>query len=315
MSGGRPASLDGSLLARKGAATPAIPDESPLVLQLDEHRLEPVRSEPEQAADQADEPPVSKTDFASAVSIGLHRAGARIGLISPRLRLAVIGVAAVAVVAVFWPADNPEDTVPPRADSTPAATPVDGAGDQSLKLNLTAAAPEPSAVTVAMPVSAALAVSGPSNGKAAPVETVTPGISVAPVSKPVIPVNVPSSETAPSVGGVESTPEIPATVPKSVSPVPIPKPKPVLAVIPGGPYAVQLASIANEKGANKEAFRLQKHLGQILGGREIKVEKAVIKGKGTMYRLRATGYRTQAEARAACAQIGRLKVDCLPIKR
>ncbi len=78
---------------------------------------------------------------------------------------------------------------------------------------------------------------------------------------------------------------------------------------------MQLASIAVEKRANQEAFRLQKQLGHILGGREIGVEKAVVAGKGTMYRLRANGYRTQAEARSACAQIARLKVDCLALRR
>ena len=40
MSGGRPASVDGPLLARKGDAVPAIPDQSPLGFQLDHDQAE-----------------------------------------------------------------------------------------------------------------------------------------------------------------------------------------------------------------------------------------------------------------------------------
>ena len=83
----------------------------------------------------------------------------------------------------------------------------------------------------------------------------------------------------------------------------------------GGRYAVQLASIPIEKRANQEAFRLQKQLGHILGTHEIQVERAVVDGKGTMYRLRAGGYKTQAEASSACALVVKLKLKCLALRR
>jgi len=323
MSGGHPASLDGSLLARKGAATPAIPDESPLVLHLDEHRREPGAP----AAGSEDQPPNETAGLAAVASNGLSRIMARLAPISSRVRLAVIGVAAIAVIAILWPSDNSGNSSPVGAESTSGAVPVVEADSPGLKRNMTAAPevpvkqadsptpPTPPVTAVAMPASVALAVTDASNGEAATVEPVIAKTPTAPASGSVILVNVPPGETAPSVGGVDPSPEIPATVPKSVSPVPVPRPKPKLAVAPAGLYAVQLASIAVEKRANTEAFRLQKYLGHVLNGREIRVERAVIKGKGTMYRLRASGYESYAEARAACTQVARLKVNCLAIRR
>lgn len=292
MSGGRPASLDGSLMARKGAAAPAISDESPLVLHLDGQGPEPAGPEPGPEAKQ----PHGTAGLAAVAGSGLRRILARLAAVSPRVRLLVIGAAAVGVIAILWPSYNPSDSSPVRADSTSGAR-------------------EPSAAAVAAPIAVALAVSDPSNGGTAATQTLTAGIATAPVSRPVIPASVTSGETAPPVGVVDPTPEIPVKVPKSVSPVPVPRAKPDVAALPAGPYAVQLASIASEKRANKEAFRLQKYLGRILSGREIMVEKAVVKGKGTTYRLRASGYRTYAEARAACSQVVRLKVNCLALRR
>lgn len=334
MSGGRPASLDGSLLARKGAATPAIPDESPLVLQFDEHHPEPDGPEP---GPEPDGPAVGPENnqqsetagLATAAGKGLSRVIARLAPISSRVRLMLGGVVAVAVVAILWPSDYSGGTSQVDADSTAGAVPVAEANSPDLKLNLTAApevpekpaeSPNPQIVAVAMPGPVELAVGAASNGAAsndaaAMAEPVITKVPAAPASGSVILANVTSRESAPPVGSVDPSPEISTTLPKSVSPVPVPRAKPDLAAAPAGRYAVQLASIAVEKRANAEAFRLQKHLGRILSGHEIRVEKAVVKGKGTMYRLRANGYRSYAEARAACTQVVRLKVNCLAIRR
>lgn len=321
MSGGNPASLDGSLLARKGAAAPAISDESPLVLQLDEHR----QGSDGPAAEAEDEQQNATAGLVAAASSGLiSRITASLASISPSARLMVAGVAAVAVVAILWPSDDSGGTSQVNADRTSSAGPVAEADSPVLKLNLTAApeapvnsanSPKPTVTAVAMPASMANAVTEPSKDIAAAVVPAVTRAPAAPASGSIIPANVPSGETSPSVGGVDPSPEIPATIPKSVSPVPIPRAKPELAVAPAGRYAVQLASIPAEKKANAEAFRLQKHLGHVLNGRQIRVEKAVIKGKGTMYRLRANGYRSYAEARAACTQVVQLKSNCLAIRR
>ena len=329
MSGGRPASLDGSLLARKGDATPAITDESPLVLHLDEHRREPDR--PTVASDEIpqseDNPQNDAPGFTAGARDRLRQASARIRLISPRVRLALIGVAALAVVAIAWPSGQPGNAVAVRTDKAPDAKTAVEVANPNLKLNLTkvpeafekqtesADTLESSAATVAMPASVVPAAGDPSDGETAATQTATAGVASTPASGQVLPVNTPANGTPPPVGEVDSTPEILATVPNSVSAIPIPRAKPDVAAVSAGAYAVQLASIANESRANAEAFRLQKRLGHVLGGHEITVEKAVIKGKGTMFRLRAWGFPTYADARAACGQVARLKVDCLALGR
>jgi len=310
-------------LARKGAAAPAIPDESPLVLHLETRIPDPNDSEAEPLDDRQ---PLT-AGFAVFLKNGLSRISQRLALISPNVRLAAVALAAVLVVAVLWLANNTAENLPEKADVTTEVAPIAVAEPQGLQLNL-ASVPkasvaqsdqsivsDPPAAGAAMPAAAALAATGTSNEEAV---TATPADDVdaaVPASGTVIPVNVPSSEVAPPVGELDGVPEIPATIPKAVSPVPVPKAKPELAVAPAGRYAVQLASIAVEERAQAEAFRLQKQLGAVLGGREIKVERAVVAGKGTMYRLRASGYRSLAEARAACTQAVQLKSDCLAIRR
>lgn len=301
MSGGRPASLDGSLLARKGAATPAIRDESPLVLQLDEHRA-PAPVEAPAGSDRA-------TGGGPAENAGAAQRGMakRIGTPSLRVWAPAAAVAVAAIAVGLWLSHGTNDVAPVRAEIPPASTTGDVPPPQ---------AAEPT-VQQQTAVTAPPATTGPATG--APVTEEPAVTSVAPVpataSEPVIAVNAPGTEVPPPASEAEATPEIGAEVPKMVAPVPVPRAKPAHAAIPAGAYAIQLASVPDERRAHQEAFRLQKNLGQILGGREIRVEKAVLKSKRTTYRLRASGYRNQAEARAACARIGRLKVDCLPIRR
>lgn len=322
MSGGRPAALDGSLLARKGDAVPAIPDESPLVLNLHDHRPEPELVGPE-PVNPAPVRPVNLSQveqgnaaagLPNRVTKGLARASGRIHLISSRVRWAATIVVTVLIAAVLWLSNSSGETAPVQAQGAPVGSPVAEAGKDGLGLGLNlAAVPEAPAVSVVLPTSAPVAAATPS-AVVAKLEGAS-GATV-PLSGRIIPVRVPSGETAPPVADLDSAPEITATLPKSVSPIPIPKAKPdVAAIQASGRYAVQLASITIEKRANQEAFRLQKQLGHILGGHEIEVEKAVIAGKGTMYRLRAGGYQTQAEARSTCAQLTQLKVNCLALRR
>lgn len=328
MSAGQPASLDGSLLARKGAAAPAITDESPFVLHLDEHR-------PQSDAAAAGPKGAAHADpagLAAAAGKGWRRVIAKLASFSPRVRLMLAGVAAVAVVAILWPSDRSSgtsqvDTGQTDAGNASGAVAVTETDSTNLKLNLTAAteAPEkqsnssaPLVTAIAMPASVArvAAVMPVRVDTAAPVVSVAAKILAAPLNvESVILANVTSRDAAPSVGSVDPSPEILVTLPKLVSPIPIPRAKPDVAALPAGRHAVQLASISIEKRANAEAFRLQKRLGGVLSGREIRVEKAVVKGKGTMYRLRASGYRSYAEAHAACTKVARLKVNCLAIRR
>ncbi len=324
---GRPTPLDGSLLARKGDAVPAIPDDSPLVQHLDDRLAEAARLGPVSGDISA----AAAAGFAGRVNMGLRWASRQIRLISSQVRWAAAIVAAVLIIAALWLSNSSNETSPIRTDRPPDAVRVVEAGDDGLHLKLTTApdvpalqsgeigqalAPNPPAAADAMPASAALAITRTPSVEPAVANLDAADSASAPPRASIIPMNVPSNELAPSVGDVDSAPKIPATVPKSVSPIPFPKDKPAVAAVPDtGRYAVQLASIAIEKRANEEAFRLQKQLGHILGGHEIEVEKAVVNGKGTMYRLRASGYRTQAEASRICAQIVQLKLNCLALRR
>jgi cell division septation protein DedD len=323
MSLGRPAALDGSLLARKGDAVPAIPDESPLVLNFHDHRLEPKLVGPE-PVNPAPVRPVNlsqieqgnaATGLPDRVTKGLARASERIHLISSRVRWAATIVVTVLIVAVLWLSNSSGETAPVQAQGAPVGSPVAEGGKDGLGFNLVAV-PEAPAVSVALPTSAPVAAATPLAPQAVVAKLEGASGATVPLSGRIIPVSVPGSGSAPPVADLDSAPEIPATLPKSVSPIPIPKAKPDVAAIQASSrYAVQLASITIEKRANQEAFRLQKQLGHILGGHEIEVEKAIIAGKGTMYRLRAGGYQTQAEARSTCAQLTQLKVNCLALRR
>jgi hypothetical protein len=321
MSGGRPATLDSSLLARKGSAAPAIHDESPLVLRLEPNLPEP--DEPQTA------PEVGKqtVDEGAGLATNWRKDALRwLAAVRPGYRSAAVAAAAVLVGGGLWLA-NPKEEPPQTDASVSTAVPVAEPEVQGLQLNLTSVpeesapqpdqvvAPDPPPAAAAMPAAAALAATAPPAPPPAGAPPVSDIDTVEPASGTILPVNVPASEVAPPASDLGGAPEIPATIPKSVSPVPVPKAKPELGGVPAGRYAVQLASIALEGRAQEEAFRLQKQLGAVLGGREIKVERAVVAGKGTRYRLRASGFQSLAEARAACAQAVKLKADCLAIRR
>ncbi len=323
MSGGQPASLDSSLLARKGDATPAIQDQSPLVL-----RLEPNLPEPDKptAASENDGPPVKAG--VRFLTKWRSEAMSRLASARPGLRLAAIAATAAVVVAGLWLFIDGSEKMPQQAASGASAVPAADADNQSLQLSLTSVpeAPEPPSeqavaadpspdANAALPAAAALAATEPSDELPAAEPPATTLETAAPAGGAILPVKAPSSEVAPPVGDLDAVPDIPAVVPKSVAPVPVPKAKPELPGASAGAYAVQLASIAVEERAQEEAFRLQKQLGAVLGGREIKVERAVVAGKGTWYRLRAGGFQSLAEARAACAQAVKLKANCLAIRR
>ena len=322
MNQGPAASLDSSMLARKGDAAPAISDESPLVLHLDDHRPELSHA-----------PKLASDDGGASIGDGGH--SRKVSLLSSgnssRVWWIVALVTALILVAVLWLSVGSKNSLPTRSEVLPETTTATVAVAESdvLKINPTpepappeapAVAPELPATSAALPASAAFAASETASETAtdesATTFLATPDKVVTTQGTPIIPVNIPPVEPEPEVGGVDAIPEIPSTLPKSVSPIPIPKSKPEVTTLPADSrYAVQLASIAVEKRANEEAFRLQKQLGHILGEHAIEVEKAVVDGRGTMYRLRAGGFKTQAEANSACAQLAQLKIDCLALRR
>jgi cell division septation protein DedD len=276
-----------------------------------------VSSEP--VADKA--PQAASVGVAARVTHMLSVASSRIKSIPSRIRWTGGIFLAVLIVLALWQSVNSSGDPEVQAEQTSEDAPVADADKVGLQLNLAPATlpteePDTAPPSATLPVAAALvATAAPEVEEvAATLEPVTQ--APAPPSVPLIPINIPADQISPPADSVDGTPEITTAVPKSVSPIPIPKAKPDIAALPtAGPYAVQLASIAVETRANQEAFRLQKQLAHILGEHEIEVEKAVIAGKGTMYRLRAGGYKSQAEARSACEQLAKMKVSCLALRR
>lgn len=330
MSGRRPAPLDSSLLARKGAAAPAVPDDSPLVLQLDEHRNEAEATE--LPADEAVHLLTAEVTGSDSDGAAATRGGSRRRVLR---RWGLLGAAgAVAGVALIVWLAAPAPT--PPGSRTVAVAPAPAAETAEHGLGLTSNAPEPAAEPSAssttepdssktatpaadaaqLPAIAAQAAIEPASGAnlatakvdEGPAESSPPALA----REPILPVKAPPHDAEPPAREADAAPGISATVPKSVAP--LPKAKPKVAQAPAGIYAVQLASIAVEAKARQEAFRLEKRLGDVLGGREITIEKATVANRAT-YRLRVGGFASIAEARATCARVTRLKVDCLALRR
>lgn len=117
-------------------------------------------------------------------------------------------------------------------------------------------------------------------------------------------VDISAAKTAPVV----------AVVPSAVKPKPFKAPKPPVSVR-SGRYLLQLASLPTAQDAKREVSRLQNRLRGVLGKRKIAVVRAVPKGKGPVYRLRASAYQTRNSARSACDRVRKLKVGCLVVRR
>ncbi|MBV8664586.1 MAG: SPOR domain-containing protein [Hyphomicrobiales bacterium] len=76
----------------------------------------------------------------------------------------------------------------------------------------------------------------------------------------------------------------------------------------GGDWVVQLAAPRTEADAQHEAARLKKKFADALGGADIGIHKAEIKGD-TVFRVRAAGY-SKADAAALCAKLKSSGGDC-----
>lgn len=135
----------------------------------------------------------------------------------------------------------------------------------------------------------------------AAVERLTPH-----AAKPVKRVPPPSSTTA--AAGTGSEPQTTAVTPSALS-------APKTATVSGGRYLVQLSSLSAPLSARKEWTRLQKAFPDLFGERELVLEKRVIAGRGTFYRVQTGRYEALKEARAVCDTLKAKKQDCLVIKR
>ena len=274
----KPASLDGSLLARKGTAVPAVPLNSPLTEELGEPR-------PRATVVRFDvpSPPGAPADAVPAANR------------PPAGRIAAVLIAAAAVAGLLFAMVKFLPT-PDRAAGDGAKGPVvtTAAGRPAEERSGTATgAPAASRASAVDPVRFA----GGSPHPPAP-------IALAPAVSP----RVAESEPAKS-------PRTPAVKTKPAAPVAVGKRDSAAAPATSSPYLLQLASVPSPAAARTEAARLQKRLGALLGRNRIVTVRAVGADRQTVYRLRVGGYASLSAARDACTRIRQQKIDCLAVRR
>lgn len=283
MSTRKPASLDGSLLARKGDAAPAISIDSPLLEELGEPRPDPTRRKPADTAVDASRPPAGGQDDSAAGGLSSRP--------SFRIISVVVGLAVLFIVAFLAlkqppeenlvPGHGPKQSKPVGAVSSATATPASSqpsASETGLS-GLTAGDSQKAAIT---------------KPKMAKADTVSAAVA----SEPRAPVAPPA-----------------ATEKNSTAVAAVPRPAMAKPVFRPGRYMLQLAAVSNERSARRELARLERRLGGLLGQRKLIVVKAVPRGKPPVFRLRASSYETRADAREACKLIQKKKIGCLVIRR
>lgn len=119
------------------------------------------------------------------------------------------------------------------------------------------------------------------------------------------------------------TPVVVAEKPKEVAkPTPAPAEKPKApAAKPAAPAPlatsgerVQLGAFRSRAEAEKQWQKLQKTSADVLGGKPYQVVEANLGEKGIYYRLRAAGFNSSADAKAACSAITGRGQPCLVVR-
>lgn len=304
----RPASLDGSLLARKGDAAPAIPNDSPLLEELGEPR-------PELSADRPDQDR-SGGDVADARPGRFKRvlrwlAGHPVfGVLGLSLGVTILFV--ITIMALRPSSDGMGEQAMSEPEPTPAASdrieiPIDA---RSMTTPSGDRAAPASGTTEATPPAADL-----------PYAVIPP--EPAPVIEPPPPPAPPVEAAPPAPPASTAPPEPPAkasTAPKAppkkvAAKPPAPRPAKQAPALQPGRYLVQLSAVSSAGAARREIVRLERRLGRSLGDRKIVVIRAVLPGKPPVYRLRAGGYRTRAAANATCSRIRKRNLACIVVDR
>jgi len=132
-----------------------------------------------------------------------------------------------------------------------------------------------------------------------PVRTVTTR-TVAPVAI----ADRPSDQPVNIVNNTQTGTQV-AAAPQSPAPQPPSAPQAATST----PYAVQIASVPSQAGAQDQATSLQRRFANVLGGRGISIQRAEIDGRGTFYRVRV-GAQSRADANSLCEQYKRAGGNC-----
>jgi cell division septation protein DedD len=89
---------------------------------------------------------------------------------------------------------------------------------------------------------------------------------------------------------------------------------PAATEIPARAFKIQLGAVRSEAAARSEWSRLQKQHQPVLGRLALNVERADLGTKGVYFRIQAGPFADRAAADAACQELTKQKVPCLPIR-
>lgn len=133
---------------------------------------------------------------------------------------------------------------------------------------------------------------------AAPAPATTPRSVLPEPSRPPL-----ATVTVPPVRTVPPQPVAPAAAPASNAPA------------AAGQVRIQVASLASEADAERQARRLRQRFGALLGDASTLIQRADLGSRGVFFRLQFVGFTDRQAARAACADLKRRKQDCLVVVR
>jgi len=116
---------------------------------------------------------------------------------------------------------------------------------------------------------------------------------------------------------VEETVAVASTAPVAAPQVAAQEaPRPVAAAAPAptarNGWKIQIGALPSQTAASERLAAARDQFARLLAEAEPYTE-AVAAGSTTLYRARFAGFQTQADARAACAQIKKRAYDCLPV--
>src|SRR5262249_46460624 len=113
-------------------------------------------------------------------------------------------------------------------------------------------------------------------------------------------------------GGEDAvTADPPAATPAKAK-SPVAPAKPVAAAGPAG-WKIQIAAAPTDASAKAQLDKVRAKAGKLLASASPYTE-AVVKGDGTFYRARFSGFASEAKAVAVCAALKRERISCLALE-
>ena len=336
------ASLSGSLLARRGGATPGdphtdIPDPPAEAARSEARELGPGPALRPDAQDRIAAPDTARRSPGPRVKYAFLLAG-----------IAVLGATA-GLVAGIWLGVDPQTASRRSATASVAdaaadggaiigkkavATPMAVTGPQGGKLSAPAASAQIRKQAAAQPEGTERRAAKPSSSSRPepppPVaDEAGPG-ALPPKPRIALPATVAKFKDAPAVPKsaaqlaaisdprAKEPPAPKRTTVIPVSPVgekPPPRRKPARSAPLRSAYSIQLSSLRSEAAARREMTRLRRRLRGLLGGRTLRILRGAARSGRTVYRVRLFGFDGPTPARKLCSRIKASRQNCLVVRR